>query len=347
MELLNERVINSQYFKSLQLILKNRYIKKPNFIIYYNRFEEIIISFVEEIMYSYLKDTKYYNNEFSCVIKNLPSHIKGEFNPRDKKITINEKVIYDIYLGNITCMTTIFHELNHFKTFYDIKLGKINNDLVRALKEYLLRISTCDPFNENKIIKSDPIAINDNYYRINYELFSDEKIAELKAINNLIFFIKLADIKLSEKHLKELKNRINKNVSQYANYMRDLRLCANFNNYFLDFEEAFDVMIKFNPDWLTIYSQLNIEYYFDENGKVVKRTKDELKARLEIEADEDIKKYIQYLLVPNDKKSLNNGEVFSAKKYREPMIDIFFKEYESDNISQSPCTFSAGGLKKG
>ena len=313
MELLNEKVINSKSFELLQLILKNRYIKNPNFSISYNEFEEIMIGFIEKIMGSYLEDTKFYKDKYSCVIKDLPSYHRGEFNPENNVITINKKVINDIYLGKINSMTTIFHELNHFKILYDIKLGRINKDLIRSLKEYLLRVDSQDPFDEKKTIKAGPTFINDKYYECNYIVFSDEKIAEINAINNLISFIKIAGIELSSQHLQELNDRILKNTSQYNNYLRDLRLNLNFNNYFLDFEEAFDVTIRFNPDWLSI-PQLNIEYYLGEDGKVAKRTKEELEERLKFETDEDIKEYIQYLLAPNTNKRLNRSEFPSDNK---------------------------------
>ena len=308
MVLLNEKVINnSRTFELLQLILKNLYIKNPNFKISYNGFKETMIAFVEKIMSSYLEDTKYYKDKFSRVIKKLPSYRRGEFNPENNVIIINEKVINDIYLGKINSMTTIFHELNHFKSVYDIKLGIINKDVMRSLKEFLLRSSSHDPFDEMKTFKIDSTLISDEYYECNYRVFSDEKNAEINAINNLIFFIEIAGIELSEQHLQELKDRIKNNTIQYDNYLRDLRLIIGFNDNFLDFEEAFDIMIKFNTDWLSI-PQLSIEYYLGEDGKVVKRTKEELEERLKTETDEDIKEYIQYLLTPNINKRLSKSE---------------------------------------
>ncbi|MGN1323585.1 MAG: hypothetical protein ACI4VR_00025 [Bacilli bacterium] len=112
---------------------------------------------------------------------------------------------------------------------------------------------------------------------------------------------------MSKYHLQQLEERIKSNMSQYNNYLRDLRLLFNYNNYFLDFEAAFDVMIKHNPNWLTI-PQLNIEYYLSKDGKVLKRTKEELEERLKIETDENIKEYIQYLLKPNVDKRLSRSE---------------------------------------
>ena len=305
MELLNPRVINSDSFELFKIMIKKIYIKENNSksIISYNEFKEAIVSFVEGIMKSYLEDTEYYKDKYSCIVKKLPTYRRGEFNSKNNIITINEAVIQDIYLGNIDSMITIFHELNHFKSKYDIRLGKVNNDIIRTIKEDLLRVANRCLFKFNK----DNLFIDDDYYKCNYTVFSDEKIAEINTINNLMFFIQIVDIELSEQHLQQLKERITNNTIQYNNYLRDLRLIFNYNNNFLDFEEAFDIMIKRNPDWLAI-PQLSIEYYLNRNGKVAKRTKEELEERLKTESDEDIKKYIYYLLTPNNSKRLSKSE---------------------------------------
>lgn len=195
MELLSEEVIRSRNFEILQLMLQ-KINDNQKHLIQYDNFKEIIIAFVEKIMSSYLEDTKYYIDKYSCVIKNLPSYRRGEFNPKNNVITINEKVINDIYSGKIDAFITIFHELNHFKSEYDIKLGKINNDIIRTIKEDLLRASSQDPFSEMKGIK----YINDDYYKCNYTVFSDEKIAEINAINNFISFMEIIGINLSTTH---------------------------------------------------------------------------------------------------------------------------------------------------
>lgn len=110
--------------------------------------------------------------------------------------------------------------------------------------------------------------------------------------------------------MKELEIRIANNNRQYENYLRDLRYNFNFNNYFLDFEEAFDIMIIHNPNWLEC-PQLGIEYYQDENGKVKKRTIEQLQEMLNNETDEEKKQYINQLLTPNNHKKLNKEDLFS------------------------------------
>lgn len=313
MDLLNDKVINSNSFRLLQLVVKNSYIKDTHFKVSYDEFRGIVIAFTEIVMKLYLEDTKFFNEKYSCVVKKIPSYRRGEFDLQNNEITINESVIKEIYLGKINSMTVIFHELNHFKSKYDIKLGRVCNDIIRTIKEYLLRESGQDPFNEKNTIKVGISFINDDYYKCNYKVFSDEKLAEISSLNNLLSFVKMSGIELSQQDTKELEDRIRNNTSQYNNYLRDLRLNFNFNSYFLDFEEAFDVMIKFNPEWLAI-PQLNIEYYLDKNGKVAKRTKEELEERLKTEKDEEIKAYIQYLLTPNKNKRLSKSEFTPDRK---------------------------------
>ena len=330
-ELLSQKIFQSKSFNSLQLILKNYCIKSSTPSIPYNEFENIVIAFIKEIMNSYLENTEFCNDMCSCVIKDLSNNILGEFDIKKQiigknvitinVITIDKGVVKAIYFGEINFMSVIFHELNHFKNTYDMKLGIISKDIIRVIKESLLTIATQDNLAKKDAPKSKITYINDNiqgnydgnYYQCNYGVFSDEKIAEINAIKDLILFIKITDLELSEPYLQELNSEISKNIIQYNNYLRDFRLIYNFNNYFLDFEEAFDEMIKFYPNWLAI-PQLNIEYYLDKDGNVAKRTKKELEERLKTETDKDIKEYIQYLLSPNISKKLDRNEFQTENK---------------------------------
>ena len=97
MNLLNIKVYNSQEFKELQLILKNLYIENSNNPVFYNELNDAIVSFVTKIMFSYLEDTEFRSDSFSCIIKKLPSSLKGTFDDENNVITISEEVINDIY----------------------------------------------------------------------------------------------------------------------------------------------------------------------------------------------------------------------------------------------------------
>lgn len=325
-ELLNQKIFQSKSFKSLQLILKNSCIKGSTPSISYNEFENIVIAFIKEIMNLYLENTEFCNDMCSCVIRDLSINTLGEFDIKnhiivENVITIDKRVVKAIYFGEINFMSVIFHELNHFKNTYDMKLGRTNKDVIRVIKETLLSIATQDNLAKKDATKSKITYINDNiqgnydgnYYLCNYGVFSDEKIAEINAIKDLILFIKITGLELSELYIQKLNDEISKNTIQYNNYLRDFRLIGNFNDYFLDFEEAFDEMIKFYPNWLAI-PQLNIEYYLDKDGNVAKRTKKELEKRLKTETDKDIKEYIQYLLSSNITKKLDRNDFQTENK---------------------------------
>lgn len=330
--ILNQKIFQSKSFKSLQLILKNSCIKGSIPSIPYSEFENIVIAFIKEIMNLYLENTEFCNDMCSCVIRDLSNNTLGEFDIKnhinhinhiivENVITIDKGVVKATYFGEINFMSVIFHELNHFKNTYDMKLGRTNKDVIRVIKETLLTIATQDNLAKKDATKSKITYINDNiqgnydenYYQCNYGVFSDEKIAEINAIKDLILFIKITDLELSELYMQKLNDEISKNTIQYNNYLRDFRLIYNFNDYFLDFEEAFDEMIKFYPNWLAI-PQLNIEYYLDKDGNVAKRTKKELEKRLKTETDKDIKEYIQYLLSPNISKKLDRNEFQTENK---------------------------------
>ena len=81
----------------------------------------------------------------------------------------------------------------------------------------------------------------------------------------------------------------------------DRNTAAGFNDKIgaglVDFEEAFDLIVKDNPNWLE-HPQLQIEYYLDKDRKVKKRTTEQLQAILENEQNNEIKDYINYLLKP-------------------------------------------------
>lgn len=125
--------------------------------------------------------------------------------------------------------------------------------------------------------------------------------------------IKYMNITLNKEDDLKLLNISTNNRLQYHNYLRDFRSNIRFNNFFWDFEEAFDFLIRQNPGWYNRFPQLQIEYYQDEEGKVRKRTTEELQRLSEKEEDKDVKEYIQSLLVSTDYKRLSD-DGFKQKK---------------------------------
>ena len=202
---------------------------------------------------------------------------------------------------DFTILAVLFHELNHFKMKYDIKLGFLDESLVRVIKEELISSSPLYP----SFIKVSEEEKRSSYYKDNYELYSEEKLADFYSLENLLLFLKEAKINLTERQKYEINALFSKIQGQYNNYLRDVSNNLNFNSYNIDFEEAFDILIKNNPQWLE-YSQLRIEYFLDSNGTVKKRTSEELKTMLHQETDPIKIKYIEKLLLSNANKKNNS-----------------------------------------
>lgn len=281
-------------------------------LISYENFKNVIHDFILDVMKTFLKSNKI---EDECVvyIKQLPKGTKGLFLDNKKGnnfLVINECVIKELYDGDIEQFIVIFHELNHFKVKYDIRISEINDDIVRIIKEKLIRESSQDPFNEIgsiKSIKKGYMYVNDDYYRSNYELYSEEVYANIKAQEDYLFMLKSltknpniqADI--INFFQSEYKGTFEKNKKHYDNHQRDFRANFNFNSYFLSYEEAFDLLIKDNPNWLQ-YPQIAIEYYKDENGIIHKRDESQLIELFNNTENLQQKEYIEFLIAKNDTK---------------------------------------------
>lgn len=313
MEILNETLINSKSFELLSIILKDHYEKSngSKTVISYGEFRETIIGFIKEAMRILLENSDYYNDKYDCKIIKMSLGERGNFDLDNNLITINEDVIEKLYLGNLEEMAIIFHELGHFKVKYELISGKINVDLIRIAKELAIRSALECHLDEKEELKNP--KIDDKYYCDNYVVFSEEKIVEMNAIKLLIKFLELSDIHISPEEMKKLQNEFDINEKQYQNYLRDFTHNMRFNDNWLDFEQAFDFLIKQNPSWLMI-PQFSIEYCQDEDGNVKKRTKEELKIMLESETDSDMKQCIEDLLNMDSKKQLSKDDFIANYK---------------------------------
>ena len=146
---------------------KHSCIKGSTPSIPYDEFENIVIAFIKEIMKLYLENTEFCNDMCSCVIRDLPNNTLGEFDIKnhinhiivENVITIDKGVVKAIYFGKINFMSVIFHELNHFKNTYDMKLGRTNKDVIRVIKETLLTIATQDNIAKKNATKDSDIDL--------------------------------------------------------------------------------------------------------------------------------------------------------------------------------------------
>lgn len=296
MDLITEEIKESKNFQILSKVFSYHYVNKDNLepIISYDEFCQVLTNFIEEIMQNYLIKmgfTDYRGKNPEATIVNFKDSTIGDYN--SNTIRLAETIPWNIFKGNILVLFDVCHELIHFKYDIDINAGIINKNIVRAIKETLIQQ---DAETSESIFKYD-------YYYDNYEFDSREKLADIEGVCLFREIIEFMNITLTKEDEIKLLNIYNNNRIQYNNYLRDFRNNLKFNNFFMDFEETFDFLIKDNPEWCSC-SQLQIEYYQDEEGKVRKRTTEELKRLLEKEEDESNKEYIQSLLVPNEDKRL-------------------------------------------
>lgn len=291
MEILNDKILNLDSYIFLCSFYEN---ENSHLTISYSSFKKNLEKFAHEVMNIYLADTPFENVSGFCIV--TKHDCAGTFIDKDNinLIIINEDVVKEMYKGTIWAITTLFHELNHFKVKYDLKLGYINSDLIRILKERLISTSSTYP----SFIKSCHYENTENkYYDNNYKYFSEENYVDMACLENFLYMIKNSKLKITKQQAYGMYKLMEKKESDYSFHIRDVSDNLNFNSYEVDFEEAFDLLVKDNPDWLK-NPQLQIEYYLDKDRKVKKRTVEQLKAILENEQNNEIKDYINYLLKP-------------------------------------------------
>ena len=322
MDLITEEIKESKNFQILSKVFSYHYVNKDNLkpIISYDEFRQVLINFIEEIMRNYLIKmgfADYRGKEPEVKIVDFKDNTNGDYHYN--MIRLDETIPWNIFKGNILAFFTPCHEIIHFKYNTDLHAEIINKNTVRVAKETLIRH---DAETAAPIFKYD-------YYSDNYKFDSEEKLADIEGVELFRKIIEYMNITLTREDEIKLLNIYTNNRIQYHNYLRDFRSNIRFNNFFMDFEEAFDFLIRDNPEWCSC-PQLQIEYYQDGEGKVRKRTSEELQSILEREEDKDIKEYIQSLLVPNEDKRLYD-DGFKQKKLGLKMP--YNKYYKISNIN--------------
>ena len=312
MNLLSSKTFEDDNVKKITNLLKeylmNIQNKKSNSfsnLVTYQEFKDEIYNFINSIMHIFLNNNGFNTDKYTVIIKDLPKKNKGFFldsEEYDNLLVIDEEVIKSIYDGHIEDLLIIFHELNHFKVKYDIKSGVINENIVRIIKEKLIRTS--------KDIYSFSSLDSNDYYYDNYNVYSEEVYVSLQAKKSFLYMLKsltnnkLIQLEFTKLFAEEYKYEISKDTKRYNNHLRDLSSRSDFNDYYLNFEAAFDLLVVDNPNWLD-YPQISIEYYIDENNRVQKRTIKELEEQLKQSTNPEEIAYINYLInKTNSKKSI-------------------------------------------
>ena len=218
------------------------------------------------------------NTEFECTISNDGEISEVVESISYNKLIIDEIAVSELYRGNNLLWVPILYELELINQRYLIFNGICDENTIKIIKEMIIN-SELDEWE----------CLSKN---IKYSVFSS-KLATNNTFSNLILLYKMIGKKLSEKTLEDFTSGIKKFLFIDCNeeYMY-LKISEAES---VDGEELFDQIVYYNPQWLEIFPQLQIEYYVDNKGYGIKRNYLELidlKQYLE-DADE---KYATYLL---------------------------------------------------
>ena len=226
----------------------------------YHDFEKEIIKFVETYMRALCKNI-YYTP--LCLVKENLS-VDGMAIGTDE-IIINKKIIESLMNGGKLSLIVLFHELAHIQQNIQIKKGVSTPNIIRYIKDKLL-----DEYQDKENKEFGIYSYNKifNFYEINYENESSEIDANLNAILLTEQFFMKNNIDYTEDN--DTLNIYFEKMIKRKNRKRNLTYCCNFNSYYLTLDEAFDVAIKYNSEWLERYPQLKVEYELN-NGLVEKK----------------------------------------------------------------------------
>ena len=298
--LINSKTIENKELKELVELIRKSILAEGegvyNFkkIVSYQEFEKVICNFIKSIMKSFVEETEYKDIVCNAVVIKMPIWYEGLYIPVEGKdrVAINEKTIEHFYLGNLDALLIILHEINHFKINYAIKLGYLSEDIVRCLKEKLIR-GAPNIFGE--------YDGNETYYNPNYEVVSKEIFVDMLAIYDIIELMKEIGRggEYSPEEIEELLSEgFSKKLSvlkqKYDNHIRNMFFNLGFNDFYLDYEEVFDILIQDNQAWLEI-PQIAIEYYLD-NGKVKRKSVSQLEETLRVSTNEMEQEYLRLLI---------------------------------------------------
>ncbi len=300
MKLLNEVVLNSIEFKQIKLNILQ--IEKDNSKLSYYEFKENLSSFILLVMKTYLANAGLNRDNYSFIIDKLPFSTFGLYSESDNKITINEKIVKQIYSGKINLIQIIFHELTHFKIAIDKKVGYSNEWVVRCIKEEIIS-NVCLSNELNRAVIENESYFEGVFCNPSYEFTSEETIADIQGNKYLLLFLEYIGINLKPSILKKIKTSLEKNLNDYNNHKTKFQLMNLIIPPSFSFDNIFDSIIINMPELLIKYPQLKFEYYISD-GCVLKKSKDMLFEDLMNAKDENDKEYIKFLLQTKTQSNL-------------------------------------------
>ena len=303
MNIINNKTSSCKESKRLINVLRD-ILNKENKVSY-DEFKEIVSDFVLKLMYFYLYRNDLLNDEkfsnYSFEIKDMNRQVDGVYMPFNTKIVMDEKCIKRLYNGEIFALSSLFHELTHFKVDVDLYTHKPDFDLYRILKEDLLQSSTIEEMDD---FKGKDEGERKNYYRTNYDLHSEEVYSNIISYVYLLRFLDYALISLDSQMVKYIKQIADNQNDNWNNYERNFVYVSSLNDNYLGLYDAFDFVIQYNKDWISEYAMLSYEYYLDNSGRVVKRTDEELLDILNEEESPVVKEFINDIIDQRRKLSL-------------------------------------------
>lgn len=288
MDLFTDDIVNTDVFKSVVGVIESIYNKKKKNISYIE-FKTNFKKLGNLLMQTYLQQSGLINDkrfqEPQFVVKKMENCIDGIYS-KTKIIKFNEKSVKKLYNGDFKRLFSLFHELNHFKVDCDISNNVLDLFLYQVLKEKLL----CDMIDKNL---DDMFT---SYYFVNYKYFSEEVYADVQSIVQIIKLSKLCNININKKQIEFLTNQIKLMMKRWNNHNRNISNFINYDSCFMNLNELFDVAIKHKKEWLKEYPILGVEYYFDREGNIQKRSIDEIIGLEAIVVDSNVKKFIKQLI---------------------------------------------------
>ena len=256
-------------------VIRSAILKKK--LVSLDLFSEMIKTMVVYAM-KVLAANKIKNYDPVCEIKEMDD--LGEANGISK-INLSLEVVKGLYNGEAIYLQTIFHELIHIKQSINIKIGHIDEQTIKYIKEEIIRF----------VSKHHNI----DYYHLEYENLAMEIDANVEGFTCFRRYLQTIGINQGQLLVEDIQKEVEKELARRENTKVNTQVYTFVNDEEINFEELFLVCANMVPACLQKYPQLQVEY-LNEEEKVRRKTKEELQATLDQSTKDDENIYLQKLL---------------------------------------------------